>query len=266
MADFYSSMRIVWKTVFFRIVLVLLVLMAITVFMSGFFSGRQPATVALDVGISIVRLVLPFFIVMLVHELFGREFERRLYLNSLTYPRGRGGFLCSRFVTVLIVLIFVASLLFLLVGILVWLISGWYEQSTKVDLGVGYLVVAGFVLLDALVVSSFALLLSVYASSSSFVLFSTLGFVISSRSFGSIVEMLERDSSLGFGVEGYSVGLELLHCLLPDLGALDVRMIALYGSFEFFPDDWAMIVLNCLSYTLLLLLISVAILRRKRFE
>jgi hypothetical protein len=53
--------------------------------------------------------------------------------------------------------------------------------------------------------------------------------------------------------------------LLPDLGALDVRMLALYGKPEFLPADWPWLVLSSLGYTLALLALAVWALQRKRF-
>ena len=54
----------------------LLVLM-VTTLLSAQFSGRQPATVALDVGLSALRLLLSLVLVLMTQELLSREFDRR---------------------------------------------------------------------------------------------------------------------------------------------------------------------------------------------
>ena len=54
--------------------------------------------------------------------------------------------------------------------------------------------------------------------------------------------------------------------LLPDLGALDIRMLALYGKPEFLPADWLWLLLSSLAYAIALLALAVWALQRKRFS
>ncbi|EXF46236.1 hypothetical protein BAY1663_01293 [Pseudomonas sp. BAY1663] len=85
------------------------------------------------------------------------------------------------------------------------------------------------------------------------------------RSFGAITELLTRNTMVVGDAESYRSGITLLSYLLPDLGALDVRMVALYGKLEFLPADWPWLVLSNLTYTVGLLALAVWVLQRKRF-
>ncbi|PNG12969.1 hypothetical protein CXK97_16960 [Stutzerimonas stutzeri] len=229
------------------------------------FSGRQPSTVALDVGLSTVRLLLPFVVALMTQELLSREFDRRYFLNTLSYPHTRHALLLNRFLTVAILSL---SLLLLLSGslaLLIWLIGQGYEQSTKVALGLHYLVTILFLALELLVLAAVATLLAVVASTPSFVLIGTFGFMLVARSFGAIVELLTRNATVVADGETYRSGIGLLSYLLPDLGALDVRMVTLYGRMDLLPADWPWLVLSSLAYTVGLLALAVWALQRKRF-
>ena len=229
------------------------------------FSGRQPATVALDVGLSTIRLLLPLLIVLLAQELLSREFDKRYYLNSLCYPRARHSLLVGRFVALLVLLLGpLLGLSLLQVGLVHW-IGGSYPQATPVAMGLPYLVVVGFMALDLLVLAALATLLAVVASTPSFVLIGTFGFMLVARSYGAIVELLSSNAEVVVNIEGYRASLGLLGYLLPDLGALDVRTLALYGKWELLPADWPWLLLSSLGYAVALLALAVWALQRKRF-
>ena len=74
-----------------------------------------------------------------------------------------------------------------------------------------------------------------------------------------------RDAGLVSNTEGYRPGLGVLGYLLPDLGALDLRMLALYGKMDFLPADWPWLLLSSLAYAFALLALAVWALQRKRF-
>ncbi|MNF93986.1 hypothetical protein D3C84_766810 [compost metagenome] len=128
-----------------------------------------------------------------------------------------------------------------------------------------YLVSIAFVGVDLLLLTALACLLAVVASTPSFVLIGTFGFMLVARSFAAIVELLNRDASVVGDAESYRAGVGLLGYLLPDLGALDVRMVALYGSMDFLPTDWPWLLLSSLAYVVGLLALAVWALQRKRF-
>lgn len=264
--DFLSALRLVVRARFLGMAGAVLLVASLASFLSAYFSGRQPATVAMDVGFSTIRLLLPLLIVLLVQELFSKEFDRRYYLSSLSYPRARLSLFLGRFVMIMAVVW--GTLLFF--GFLqVWLVSlvgGGYVQATPVAVGFPYAVTISFIGVDLFVLAALASFLSVFASAPSFVLIGTLGFMLVARSYSAVMELLNRDASLVIGVENYRSGLGVLGYIIPDLGALDMRMLALYGRFEFLPHDWLWLLLGSISYAFGLLGLALWSLQRKRFS
>lgn len=243
----------------------LVVILCVVVWMSAQFSGRQPATVALDVGLSLIRIMLPVLGILMLQELISREFERRYFLVSLTYPRPRQHFLLGRLTGLFCLLsLLLVVLACLLAAIVAW-VGQWYAQGTPVSLGAPYWLTIAFILLDLFVVLSLGTLLAVVASTPSFVLIGALGFMLIARTFAAIIALLQEDAWLVSDAETYSNSLGLLSYLLPDLGALDVRMTALYGRMEFLPGDWPWLLLSSLTYAAAFLALAVWALNRKRF-
>ena len=78
-------------------------------YLSGFFSPRQPQTVALDVGFSGIRFSLVLLNLFWVQELVAREIDRRVILFSLAYPVSRAAFLAGRFAAVLLLSLLAAT-------------------------------------------------------------------------------------------------------------------------------------------------------------
>jgi len=239
--------------------------MVIIATLSATFSGRQPATVALDIGLSVIRLLLPLVLVLMSQELLSREFDRRYFLSTLSYPHPRHSLLLGRFIAVSTLTLGLLLALAGALALLVWLIGQGYAQATPVALGHHYLVTIGFIALDLLVLTAVATLLAVVASTPSFVLVGTFGFMLLARSFGAIVELLTRSTTVVGDAESYRSSISLLSYLLPDLGALDVRMVALYGKLELLPADWPWLVLSSVTYMVGLLALAVWSLNRKRF-
>lgn len=263
--DSLIALRLALKAKFAWMAAGILLAVALAMLLSAYFGGRQSTTVALDIGLSTIRLLLPLLIVLLVQELLSHEFDKRYYLNSLTYPRARHSLLLGRFAALLAMLLGLLLTLALLQVVLVGFIAGVYPQATPVAMGQPYLIVIAFMALDLLALAALATLLAVVASTSSFVLIGTFGFMLVARSYGAIVELLSRDAGLVSNTEGYRTGLGVLGYLLPDLGALDVRMIALYGKMDFLPTDWPWLLLSSLAYAFALLALAVWALQRKRF-
>lgn len=265
-SDFRSAMRLALKARFLFMSFCVVVVLILATLLSAYFGGRQPATVALDVGISAIRLMVPFLIVLVVQELLSREFDRRYYLNSLTYPRPRSGLLLGRFAAVAIL---VLGLLLVLGGVqigLVCFISAGYSQATPVDLGWPYLVVSAFIAVDFFVLTALAVFLSVVASTPNFVLIGTIGFMLVARSYGYIVDLLNNELGLVGDPESYRSGLGALGYLLPDLGALDMRALALYGEWGFLPVDWSWLLISSFGYIVALVALALFALQRKRFS
>lgn len=263
--DFLTALRLALKAKFLWMAIGVVLVVALAALLSSYFGARQPATVALDVGFSTIRLLMPLLIVLLAQELFSHEFDKRYYLNSLTYPRGRHSLLLGRFVAMLAMLLVLLLVLGVLQVVLASFIGGLYPQATPVAMGQPYLVVMLFIALDLLVLAALATLLGVVASTPSFVLIGTFGFMLVARSYGAIIDLLSSGGGQVGNAEGYRASLGVLGYLLPDLGALDIRMLALYGKPEFLPADWPWLLLSSLAYAIALLALAVWALQRKRF-
>lgn len=261
-----TSLRLAFRARFCWLTGGSLLVLVLATFLSAQFSGHQPATVALDIGLSVIRLLLPLVLVLMTQELLSREFDRRYFLNTLSYPHPRYSLLLGRFIAVSALTLGLLILLAGALALLVWLIGQGYAQATPVALDHHYLVTIAFIGLDLLVLTAVATLLAVVASTPSFVLIGTFGFMLVARSFGAIVELLTRNTTVVGDAESYRSGVGLLGYLLPDLGALDVRMVALYGKLELLPADWPWLVLSSLTYTVGLLALAVWALNRKRFS
>lgn len=259
------ALHLVVKASFVWMALGTLIVVALAMLLSAYFGGRQSSTVALDVGFSTIRLLVPLLIVLLVQELLSREFDKRYYLNSLTYPHGRSSLLLERFFALLLLLLLLLLVLGVLQIGLMQFIAGLYPQATPVAMGQPYFIVLAFMSLDFLVLASLATLLAVVASTPSFVLIGTFGFLLVARSYGAIVELLSNNTGVVDNAEGYRSSLGILAYFLPDLGALDVRTIALYGRMEFLPTDWSWLLLSNLAYAFALLVLAVWALQCKRF-
>lgn len=259
------GIRLALKAHFLPITLGFMGFMLLAAVLAAQFSGRQPASVALDVGLSVMRLALPLVIVLVVQELISREFERRYFLSSLSFPSTRARFLLSRFGSAIVLCIAVLLVWSVAMALTVWMLSQGYEQVSPVALGGHYVVTILFIGLDMLLLIALATLLAVTASTPSFVLIGTYGFMLVARSYTAIIELLTRNSYVVGDAEQYRAGIGFLGYLLPDLGALDVRMITLYGRMEFLPQDWIWLLLSILGYAVGMLALAVWALNRKRF-
>lgn len=267
--DIFVSWRIATHSRLSSIVLWLCVTLIACVLLAYQFSARQPATMALDVGISIIRIALPLLVILLIQELISHEIERKLYLVSLTYPRSRAYWLLGRVITIFLISVGLLILMGLILALLTLFAGSGYEQTTPVTLGLPYIIVLIFIIVDLLVIISISTLLAISASTYSFVLVGTIGFTLIARSYTPIIQLLRNNP---YSVSNFSDptlyqdSLGFLSFLLPDLGRLDVRMIALYDKMEFMPDDWSYFLGTSLVYVIALLALSVWILNKREFS
>lgn len=266
--DIKTGCLLILRAGFPRIIAWLLVALAVCVLVAAEFSARQPATVALDVGLSAIRLALPVVAVLLVQELLSREFERRLYLTSLTYPRPRAWWLMGRLAAIAVVLLATLVAASVLLAGLVRYAAMSYEQATPVALGGAYIFTLVFIAVDLLVAVSIATLLAVTTTTPSFVLIGTLGFMLIARSYMPIMQLLEGAEYLVDKFADpklYKDSLNLLNFVLPDLGTLDIRMVAIYGKWEFLPTQWPILLGACVAYVVALVGLSIWSLNNRRF-
>ncbi|HQR03992.1 MAG: hypothetical protein JSR19_05340 [Proteobacteria bacterium] len=245
--------------------LILTGLVAGGAWMGAQFSPRQPATVALDVGLSMIRLAVPFLMLVQIQDLVAREVERRLILNSLTYPRSRAAFLLARYAAIVTAAWAVTWVLALVLGLVVVGVGKTYAQATPVALGAPYLAVVTACCLDFAVVAAFAALAASVATTPNLVLFSGLGFMIAARSVSVIITLLSREQELVTGAQWYHQGLQSVQWFLPDLAALDIRAVALYGKWAFLPTPvWGLAVMP-LAYSCLAVSLACLAFERRQF-
>ena len=233
------------------------------------FSGRTPATVAMDVGISVYRLFMPVIIILILNELLYKEIERRTYLTSLTYPKTRTAFLLTRIQAVSLTIVLTTLFFYLLLALLVHYVSSGYAQATPPDYGLPLLLTFAFMLLDFFIVMLFSLLMILLSKSASFHLVVSIGFVIIARTFGPVIELLSRQDQMLWSQstdEKYQNALSILYFMLPDLSSLDIRMIALYGKMQFLGDGWINTLSSSIAYSLVLLGMAVWVFNRKQFD
>ena len=242
-----------------------------TVFLLAFawigfqFSGRQPQTVALDMGLSFLRFFIPVLGVLYVQELIAKEIERRLIFSSLTYPRSRTAFLLGRFSAV--VVLFGGTLLVMTYILALWVrfLGMAYEQGTPVNLGGLLLLVGAFNVVDFLTVVAFATVLAVLATVPNLVLLVSVGFMVVARSLSGVIRLLHDDEAILTSTEQYRSGLAWLRYVLPDLGGLDIRVAALYDKAELIPAEAGWLLAMALAYSLLLLAIACWRFERRQF-
>lgn len=256
LADFRLSLLLLVRARLGWVALVLGFVIGACAWLAGQFSPRQPDTVALDVGISLIRIAVPLLALLQVQDLLAREVERRLILTSLTYPRSRTAFLVGRYLAVAVAALGMTVFLSLVVAAVVHWGGTGYSQGTKVALGLPYLMTIGLIWFDVAVVVAFGLALATVATTPHLVFLGGIGFMIIGRSASTIVSLLERERELVKGADWYSQGLQWVQWLIPDLAALDIRPVALYGKMELLAaSPWALVAMP-IGYILLLVVIA----------
>lgn len=264
--DFRLGLRLALRARFPLIGLWLLVALGAIAMMAAQFSGRQPATVALDVGLSVMRLALPIVLVLMIQELISKEFERRYYLSSLAYPRPRHHLVLGRFFAAYALTFTLMLAMAVLLAMVVAFIGQGYDQATPVALGQPLAITVAFLGVDLLVLGAVATLFAAFAKTPSFVLVGTVGFMLIARSFSAIVALVHQNSYVVENPDQYRDTLSLLGYLLPDLGALDVRAIALYDSMEFLPSTWPAMLFTAFLYVAAMLGFALWRVQKRRFS
>lgn len=196
------------------------------------FSGRQPATLAVDLGLSAVHVLGILLTLFWAQELFARDLDRRLLPLVLAYPMPRSHYLLGRFLGLAVLLALALALFGALLAGLGWVAGLGYDQGTPVRLGVALVVVLAGIWLELLVVGAFAWLVTSLSTTPllSFVL--GLGFAWAGRSLGPVLDYLRTSPTADQRpLQGpFRPVLEGLYWLLPDLSRLDWRPLVLYGQ------------------------------------
>jgi ABC-type transport system involved in multi-copper enzyme maturation permease subunit len=246
-------------------VLVLGVLLVGVAYLSASFSPRQPRTVALDVGLSGLRVSLILFALFWVQELVGREIERRTVLFSLTYPVARGNYVLGRYLGVIGLLALAALLLGLLLWVAVRTTGGDYQQAFVIAAGVPYWATVAGLWIDAAVVAAFALWLATLSTVPMLPLALGLAFAVGGKSLGAVAEYLAKGADGDVELMRFAPFIDAIQWVLPDLSRLDWRAWPMYGLA---PDALAVALslLMATVYAALLLAMAVAVFRRREFQ
>jgi len=212
-----------------RVLLAVVLLLLGAALLAAGFSGRQPLTVALDVGFSGLRLVLLLMALFWVQELLARDIERKTLYFVLAYPISRRQYLLARFASAAVL----TGGAVLLVGGLLWLavsLFGFdYAQTTPPALDGRFAAVLVGIWLDLLVVLAFAFLLASLSTTPFLPMLLGLAFALAARGLGPTFDYLRHsqfadpDQARWFGPM-----LEYAHAWLPDLSRLDWRPWVLY--------------------------------------
>ncbi len=234
-------------------------------YLSASFSPRQPQTVALDVGLSGLRITLVLFALFWVQELVAREIERRTVLFALTYPVPRGRYMVGRFLGIAGLLALAAVLLGLLLWLVVLVLGKGYEQGFAVVLGVPYWSSVAGLWVDAVVVAAFAVWVATFSTVPMLPLALGLAFAIAGKSLGAVAEYLAKGADGDPALMRFAPIIDAIQWVLPDLSRLDWRAWPMYGLA---PDSQAVALglLMAASYMGLLIALAVITFTRRDFE
>ncbi|MCB1942778.1 MAG: ABC transporter permease [Candidatus Accumulibacter sp.] len=263
---FLSSWRSGLRNQVFLAVFAFAVALIGVAFLSASFSPRQPRTVALDIGLSGLRISLILFAITLVQDLVGQEIERRVVVLSLSYPTSRAAYLVGRYFGVL-ALTGVAALI---LGLLLWiavLMSGLhYEQQFRVVLGAAYWVTVFGIWLDVAVVSAFTLWIATLSTVAMLPLALGAVFAIVGRALGAVFDYVANGADGQVDIAArYGPALDVIRWVLPDLSRLDWRGWPMYGLL---PDPWVMglALLMAVAYSALMIGLAIHSFSRREFS
>ena len=248
-----------------RALLLLGLLMVGAALLASAFSGRQPMTVGLDVGLSGLRLILLLLALMWVQLLLAQDVERKTVYFMLAYPYTRGQFLVSRFVALALLCLGAT----LLLGVALWLalrLANWdYVQATMPQLDHRYALALLGIWLDLVVVLAFAVLLCAVSTTPFLPLLMGLAFALASRGLGTTFDYL-RNTRLANPDQARFLGplLEYAYLWLPDLSRLDWRAFTLY-DLPLAPAPMLWAALMALAYAAAMMAMAVAMFQRRDF-
>ncbi|KPV41421.1 hypothetical protein AN478_02260 [Thiohalorhabdus denitrificans] len=247
---------------FFALVLVGLLAM-VAAYFASFFSGRHPATIAMDVGVSAIRILGVLLVLFWTQELFSRDIDRKVLFSTLTYPLPRRSYVLGRFLGLGLLVLAALVVFGLLLAGLGSAAGFGYQQSTPVNNGIAVAGVVGGLWVDLMTVAAFTWLLSSVSTSPLLPFLLGLAFAWAARTLGPVLAYLSSEQARGLE-KGFEGPLNFIRWLLPDLSRLDFRDGLLYGQWP--ETDFILAALaNGAGYILLLLGLSVLVFNRREF-
>jgi Cu-processing system permease protein len=246
-------------------VLILGALLVGIAYLAASFSPRQPQTVALDVGLSGLRITLILFSLFWVQELVAREIERRTVLFALTYPVARGHYIIGRYLGVLGLVALAALLLGMLLWLVVLTLTKGYAQGFPAVLGFPFWFTVAGLWVDAAVVTAFALWVATFSTVPMLPLALGLAFAMAGKSLGAVAEYLAKGADGDLALMRFAPIIDAIQWVLPDLSRLDWRNWPMYGLA---PDGQAvgLSLVLAASYAALLSTLAVMTFTRRDFE
>jgi Cu-processing system permease protein len=235
-------------------------------YLASQFSGRQPGTVALDVGISGIRFVVLLMTVFWCQELIAREVERRSVFLALAYPVPRGHYLIGRFLGIMALVFFALVVLCTMLWLFAWLAGREYMQGTPINLGSGLLATMCYVWLDTAVVAAFTLLVSTFSVTPFLPLALGFAFAVAARSLGQSLAFLRDKNSMAADLAPtYEPALRFFEWLIPDLSRLDIRAAALYNHWPTVSEMFGALAMSGF-YIVILLSLATLVFSKRQFN
>lgn len=235
-------------------------------YLAADFSGRQPATVALDVGLSGIRFVLFLMVLFWCQELVAREIERRTVFLSLAYPAPRSAYLLGRYFGMVLLILAALLILSVLLYATTQLVGlGDFKQSRPVNLGAGYLLTLVYLAIDVCVVTAFTVLISAFSTTPLLPFALGGAFAVGAHAIGPALDFL-ADKNSGAAEHATLLGpiVNSIRWILPDLSKLDIRPLALYDAW---PSALSLVypLFMAIAYIGIMLALAVVIFRKREF-
>lgn len=234
-------------------------------YLAASFSGRQPQTVALDMGISGLRLVLILLVLFWVQEFFMREIERKTVILYLSYPAPRWHYLLGRYVGIA----FLTAIALVMLGLLLWLVTlnagKGYAAPFPPELGAPFWMALTGLWVDVLVVAAMAMLLASFATVALMPFAVGAAFAVAAKMVGPVRDYIKAGADGDKDIAGMAPLLDAVHSILPDLSRLDWRVWPMYGM-KPASEDMLWAGLMAFSYIGILLLLAVAIFGRRELN
>lgn len=249
----------------FQAILFLGFFLVFVAFLASQFSPRQPKTVALDVGMSGLRISLVLLVLSWVQEHYGKELLWRSVQTALSYPVSRTTFVLSRYFGILLLTAIATLCLAMLLWLVTLLAGGAYEQERGVVLGAPFWIAVAGIWLDAAVVLAFAFCIASVSTVQIMPLAVGAAFAIAAKAVGPVVDYVAQGAD---GQEDlvaqYGPVLGVIRWLIPDLSRLDWRAWPMYGT----DAPWAQIgagSVMAVGYIALMLSLSAWLFGRREF-
>jgi len=237
--------------------LILSVLILGAAWLAANFSVRHPETLALDTGLSGIRLVVMLMALFWVQELFAKDIELKTVVFVLSYPAPRSVYLLGRFFGIVLLSGAAIAVMGVIVSALVVFGPIDYPGLTPVNLGLPYFCTLLYLWLSVMTVSAFALMIATLSTAPMLPLLLGGGFAIVASSIGPTLDYLLLAPTADYEHRDIlKPVLENVLWLLPDLSRLDIRDWALYGAR---PESKALIAASLMPVGYIMIMLSIAV-------